>query len=518
MGEGNKVGLSNDLPLGTDSDLTPYSPRAEKPWNAQRAAHLLRRAGFGFSWEELTETLRATPKTVVKNLLSPGALPLPPMDNSATGNNRKDWTNQQPYAYVDNAERAYYYARTRDTMEWWYASMMTPKQGLREKMVWFWHNHFTSDYTTVQVAQYLFIQNQLFREYAFGDFKALTKKVCTDPAMLIYLDGRYNITGNPNENFAREILELFSIGIGNYKDGTPHYSEADIIDLAKAFTGWVLSGLGSTFNSARFDNSEKTIFGDKKNFGIESKTQHDVIDHIFSQKDKDQNISRSAIFICEKLYQYFVYEVPNEAIVKGMAETLVANNWSISKVLEQLLTSEHFFDAQIIGAKIKSPIDFVVNANKELATKSPMDRSKTDISVPYTHDPITAAMHLSQWMFYPPNVKGWIGGRTWISGVTMPLRINYSKYWVEPITGALGYNFDPLALVKAMPNPDDVHRVLDNLLALFLPVQVSDQTKVDLLDVLLAGGFDYEWQIDQSAQRIRSCIIKIMSLGEYQLL
>ena len=415
----NKFKNQPDVPLGSGSDLSPYQPRPDKPWNARRAAHLLRRANFGCNWIDIIDAVKTSPKNLISKMLSPGPLPLPPVDNNATGTYKKDWTNQQPFAYVDNVERSYYYARLRDTMEWWYDLMMKPAQGLREKMVWFWHNHFTSDFTTVQVAQYIFIQNQLFREFAFGDFKSLTKKVTIDPAMLIYLDGRYNIAGNPNENFAREILELFSIGIGNYSDGTPHYSEKDIIALARSFTGWSNLGLGSNFNSARFDNGEKEIFGEKKNFGIEGKAQFDVIDHIFSQIDKDQNINRSAVFICEKLYKYFVYEVPNPDIVKGMSQTLVSNNWNISKVLEQLLQSEHFFDEQIIGAKIKSPIDFVVDANKELNTKSPMDRTKTDISVPYTHDPITASMHLSQWMFYPPNVKGWLGSVSY-THLTLP--------------------------------------------------------------------------------------------------
>lgn len=129
----NKFKNQPDVPLGSGSDLSPYQPRPDKPWNARRAAHLLRRANFGCNWNDIIDAVKTSPKNLISKMLSPGPLPLPPVDNNATGTYKKDWTNQQPFAYVDNVERSYYYARLRDTMEWWYDLMMKPAQGLREK-------------------------------------------------------------------------------------------------------------------------------------------------------------------------------------------------------------------------------------------------------------------------------------------------------------------------------------------------------------------------------------------------
>ncbi|MEO5929892.1 MAG: DUF1800 domain-containing protein [Candidatus Kapaibacterium sp.] len=494
----------------SSGDLSPYVPRADKPWDEHRAAHLLRRAGFGFSWSDLNTALQSTPTALVDAMLKSSAAPAPP----------GSWVTQIPPTQITDTDRTQFYTWVRDMQEWWINLMMQPQNALREKMVLFWHNHFVSEYTKVEVTQHLYNQNQLFRQNAFGMFNDLTKKVSVDPAMLIYLDGATSRQGNPNENYARELMELFTLGAGAYKDGTPHYSEKDIVEMAKALTGWTVNGLTGEFKSARFDSGSKTIFGKTGNFGLAPNTTN-VIDHIFSQDDKDiVNHKRAAVYICTKLYQFFVSETPDMDIVAGMAQTLVDSYWMIGPVLKQLLTSEHFFDDNVIGAKIKSPADFVLGSMRQFSLTPAFARNNSDVARPETHDPNVAMAFLSQWLLYPPNVKGWLGGRTWISSATVPLRIRYSKMWIEPIPGALPWNFNPVTFVKSLPDSDDAEKLLGHMIALLLPLGISDESKQGLLDELLGGGPAYEWNPDASnaATRIRACLIRMTNLGEYQLM
>lgn len=494
--------------LQSAGDLTPYTPRPEKPWNAQRAAHLLRRAGYGGDWAAVTAALATSPQQIVDAMLAPSPLPEPPAP----------WTSQQPFPSLTNPAVAQYMTWVRDLQEWWFPMLTTPATMLREKMTLFWHNHFVSEFLTVYVTQYLYMQNQLFREHAFGDFRTLTKKVTIDPAMLIYLDGNQNLAGNPNENYARELLELFTLGVGTDSTGRSYYTEGDIIELARALTGWRVNGLGSEFRPARFDNGMKTIFGTTAPFGLSDGTTN-VVDLVFEQTDADHGRRRAAIFLCEKLYRHFVAAEPDMAIVAQMARTLELADWSIGPVLRELLTSEHFFDENVIGALLKSPADYVAGAISALGMTPAMSRATTDLARPQLHDPLTAMSSLSQKLFYPPNVKGWIGAREWISSATLPLRIRYAKFWIEPIQGALAYGFDPVAFVKSLSEPDDVNAVVDDIIALLLPVAVSARERDNLKNALLGGGPDYEWNPDASnaSTRIRACLIRLTGLAEFQL-
>lgn len=490
-------------------DLTPYTPSAEKPWDARRAAHLLRRAGYGGDWTAVTAAVASSPAAVVDALLAPAPLPAAPAA----------WTSQPPFPSLTNQAVVQYSTWVRDLSEWWFAQMATPAAMLREKMVLFWHNHFVSEFLTVYVTQYLYIQNQLFREFAFGDFRELTKRVAVDPAMLIYLDGNENKAGNPNENFARELLELFTLGVGTDSAGRPHYTEADIVELARALTGWRVNELSSEFRPARYDGGMKTIFGRTESFGLTGSATN-VVDVIFEQIDADHSRARAAIFLCEKLYRHFVAPVADMTIVAAMAGTLQANNWQVGPVLRELLLSEHFFDENVMGSLIKSPADYVGGAISTLSLTPTMVRANTDVARPQTHDPLTAMAMLSQRLFYPPNVKGWIGAREWISSATLPLRIRYAKFWIEPITGALNYEFDPVAFVKSLSKPNDVNAVVDDMIALLLPFPVSSGERANLKSALTGGGPDYEWSADASnaSTRIRACLIRLTGLAEFQLM
>lgn len=510
-----RKGGDSDLPLPTSGDLTPYTPRPDKPWDARRAMHLYRRAGFGANRAEIDAALATTPTSLVDAMLSLGADPPPP----------GAWTTNKPFVNPTNADIQTYFTWVRDTQEWWFRLMLDPTRALREKMVLFWHNHFVSEYAVVYVAQYMYIQNRLFRQNAFGSFLELAKKVTIDPAMLIYLDGATSRAGNPNENYGRELLELFTLGAGNYTNGTPHYTEGDIVELARALTGWTLNAQAENdayaeFKPTRFDGQSKTIFGSSRNWGIEGKTPDNVIDHIFEQMDIDRNRRRAAIFLCSKLYKYFVYNVPDMDIVDGMADTLVQNNWNVGAVVRQLLLSEHFFDDNVIGSKIKSPLEFIGNGIRSLELASPMDRTRTNATLIETHDPITTASNLSQTLMNPPNVQGWLGGRSWISGATMPLRIRYAKFWIEPFGNPLPYNFDPIAWAKTFSDYSNPGKLTDAMIDALVPFGLSQDTRDIVKNELTPGGFDYEWDIDapNAATKIRAALLRITALGEYQLL
>lgn len=505
-----KRDVTEPASAGPDADLTPWVPSGDDRWDAAKAAHLLRRTGFGLSSVRIDQALASNPAALVDAMLLPTSLPDPP----------GAWTSQQPFTEFTQANQETYLRWARELQEWWFTLMKGPDAGLREKMTLFWHNHFTSQVLVVYVAQYFYKQNQLFREFAFGDFRELTHRITIDPCMLIYLDLALSVTGNPNENYPRELLELFTLGEGAYADDTPHYTEQDIVELSRALTGWYVQGLEGKFRSARFDAGNKTIFGETANFGLGTTGERDVLDLIFSQTDRDHNRSRAAIFLCSKLYRWFVYDVPNMEIVAGMADTLTANAWRIGPVLRQLLTSKHFFSSDVAGAMIKSPADYVAGAIAELGLNPELSANGLNYSRPETYDPITAMTGLAQTLLEPPNVKGWPGGRTWISSVTTPHRIRFVESWISPVSGARNYNFDPAAFLNAIPERDDVHKVLDRMLVLLLPLGIADSVRENLLATLLGGGKDYEWDPDHpsTAQRIRSTLVEITRLAEYQLM
>jgi uncharacterized protein (DUF1800 family) len=386
-------------------------------------------------------------------------------------------------------------------------------------MVLFWHGHFVSEFPKVEATQYMYDQLRLFRGNAFGSFKELTKKITIDPAMLIYLDGVGSAKGGPNENYARELMELFTLGLGTYTDGTHHYSEEDVIEMSRALTGWTINRIDRipVFNPDMFDDGQKTIFGQTDNFGVGGQGNRDALDVIFELEDKDLHEKRAAIFLCTKLYTFFASEEPNIEVIMEMARTLVANDWQVGPVLRQLFTSEHFFEDALIGGMIKSPIDMVMGAMNQFKLSVTINVDPGD---PESHDPLRAMSFLSQTIMYPPNVKGWIGGKNWISTATLPLRIRYLKLWIQPpdLETTAPYNFHPVEFIKSLPDPTDVHAVLDAMLTLLIPVPVSDRVRKSLLDALLGGAPDYEWDPDQFEQKIRTCIGQITSLGEFQLM
>jgi hypothetical protein len=285
--------------------------------------------------------------------------------------------------------------------KWWLERMIASPAPLQEKMTLFWHGHFTSSPEKGTTAQELLAQNQLFREYALGNIQNLTLHVAQDPAMLRYLDNNVNVAAHPNENFARELMELFTLGIGNY-------TEADIRESARAFTGWTFrrdpDGTGTFYDNARqHDDGSKTFLGRTGNF-----SGTDIIAIIFTQP-------AAAKFFANRLISFFVYNDPEPQLVDAVAALLVRNRFEVAPVLATLLRSNVFYSNRAYRALVKSPVEFVVGTHQMFNVPT----------VELTE--LGALRTMGQVLFYPPNVKGWDGGKAWINSQTVLTRENFAN-------------------------------------------------------------------------------------------
>ena len=275
---------------------------------------------------------------------------------------------------------------------WWMNKMQTDEYPLREKMVLFWHNHFVSSFQKVKSTWSMYRQNQLFRDYAFGNFKELTKRILYDNAMISYLDNQQNRVKTPNENLSRELLELFTLGVGNYTEG-------DIKEGARALAGLNLSDEGGRYYKIWEDNFPKTYLGKTGNWKAD-----DIIDIIFQQP-------KAAHRLTEKLLKYFVSDTPSVLMVNEYAEYLKKQNFEIKPFLEKMVRDERFLKSA--GEKIKDPLTFILQTHHEF--QLPLPQAKR--LVPYFNGQGMVLLN-------PPNVKGWDGGKTWLSSQKLIQRIS----------------------------------------------------------------------------------------------
>jgi uncharacterized protein (DUF1800 family) len=295
----------------------------------------------------------------------------------------------------------------RELRNWWVEEMLVTDQPLTERMVLFWHNHFTSAFAKVRYTPALFRQNALFRRHALGNYAALLREVARDPAMLIYLDGMRSVAREPNENFGRELLELFTLGEG-------HYGEADIKAAARAFTGWTVDrDTGLFVNRERqHDEGEKTFLGQTGRFGGD-----DIVAILLRQP-------RTAETIVEKLWREFVSLQPDQAEVKRLAAAF-RHDYELKPLMRAILLSSAFRDPANRAALIKSPVELIVGTVRVLGLPVP---EKTQL--------VRMMQGLGQTPFDPPNVKGWAGGESWVSAYTLLLRQQFLRRIVEATTVA----------------------------------------------------------------------------------
>jgi len=305
-----------------------------------------------------------------------------------------------------------YKKERRQLTNWGLQNLLESDNALHERMVWFWHNHFTSSIKNVRTADWMLRQDLSIREHALGNFSDFLKAMSFDPAMLIYLDGKSNKKGQPNENFARELLELFTLGEG-------HYSEDDIKQAARAFTGWGVNVKKdkAIYRKKLHDDGVKTFMGKTGKL-----TGYNILSILLDNP-------RTAEFICEKLWYEFVsIKKPEPATIKSWAKSFQASNYNISKLLKTIFTSRAFWDEKYRGTLIKSPIDLVVGSLRTF------DMEDGDLSL-FTINKLLK--RLGQELYTPPNVKGWVGGRTWVNDVSLPIR---QRFLQRLLRGQVGVN------------------------------------------------------------------------------
>jgi uncharacterized protein (DUF1800 family) len=350
-----------------------------------RAAHLLRRAGFGANSAELDRYAAMTSAMMTQSVLnyqqtSNATLEaqLPTLDLTS---------DKGPNAAAVQA--------------WWLQRMVQTARPLEEKMTLFWHGLLTSGLDKAGPGQ-MYTQNLLFRKMVLGNFDDLLKAVSRDPAMMVYLDTENNRKGKPNENYARELMELFTTGIG-------HYTEVDVRESARAFTGWTLKGgkqlrytMESAFNAKYFDNGLKTFMGKTGNF-----TGDDIVEMLVPLRATAERLST-------RLFSFFAYSNPEPEIVRHLADTFQQSRYNVGAVVKEIFSLDAFYSPKAYRALIKSPA--------ELAAQT-LRATGSDIKA---YAPaVAASAAMGQVLFYPPNVAGWPAGTSWINSSTLLTRVNF---------------------------------------------------------------------------------------------
>jgi uncharacterized protein (DUF1800 family) len=439
---------------------------------------------------EIEEASHVSFSGLVDDLLADYSAPPPPAEWALRDPIRRPLTQEQR-----DTERL----QVNELRAWWAELIVNQPLSIRERMVLFWHDHFATQAVDVRRPQFMYQQNALFREHALGNFKTLVQEVTRDPAMLYYLDGVANQAGRPNENYARELMELFTMGVGNY-------TEEDVGEAARALTGWTVEGRQPLFVGQRFDSGVKQFLGRSGTF-----TDRDIIDVIF-----DQDVT--APFLCRKLYQAFVYDIPDETVVAQMAELLRSNNYEVLPVLEALLKSTHFYEDATIGARIKSPIELVAGSLRTFGIQA---GSGGEVPGDYV---VVLCDTLGQHLLDPPNVAGWPGYRTWISTATLPNRHQITDEIVggnpRRIRGQqVSFAPDVIQFIRSMPNPWDAIELVRSLGRYLTPFEVDADRQELLLSVLLQGAEVYDWNLfDPNARnRVERLLKVVLELPDYQL-
>jgi hypothetical protein len=419
---GQSRGFLADAPSAWINDLSPLDVA---DWTPQRAAHLVERAGFGATPEEIGRLAAMTPQQAVDHLVDYDAI-----DNTSPFEESGVWDSGMDPFPASRAEAVrlarerggalgvqvlpagsqrrlqpvvdkFFYGLRANTIEtqrlgvWWSNRMLTTNRPLEEKLTLFWHGHFATGDAKVRDYRMMLRQNQMLRAHASGRLRDLLVGILEDPAMLVYLDNGENVKQHPNENFGRELLELFTMGVG-------HYTERDVREAARAFTGWTNDVLAFKFDADRHDFGEKAFLGRNGPFNGE-----DIIDIILAQPV-------TAEFVAAKIYRYFVREEISESVKADLGRSFRSSDYQLKPLLKRIFLSRDFYSPASVATQIKSPVVLVVSTYKKMGLRE----------LPTVPDFGRLTGALGQALFDPPNVAGWAGGRTWITPATLLQRGN----------------------------------------------------------------------------------------------
>ncbi|MDF3130337.1 DUF1800 domain-containing protein [Kiritimatiellaeota bacterium B1221] len=401
-----------------------------RQWNRQTAAHLAVRAGLGPTPRQLDELEQMAPSEAVEQFLRYPA--------ESTRNQTPDWFHA-PLAqsrFPKGMDRKAFYALEKEerqnlqreynkvlrknlekTREWWMERMVQSPHPLEEKLTLFWHGHFATSVQKVRDPYPMLLQNLMFRERGRGRWRDMILALSQDPAMLIYLDNARSSKRKPNENYARELMELFTLGEGNY-------TEEDIRNAARAFAGWSIDPQEWTFKqrTGQMDTGRKVFMQAEGRL-----TGEDIIDEILKQP-------AAADFLAERLWTFFASETPNKSAIDHISRSLKDENFDLSAALRVLFTHEDFYHPSVIRGQIKSPVQLSVQLVRTLNAQVPPGKSM-----------VKASKQLGQNLFEPPSVKGWDGGAAWITASNLSLRYSLAAKWIK-----MKNSFNPQTLI---PDP-----------------------------------------------------------------
>ncbi|MEO6094726.1 MAG: DUF1800 domain-containing protein [Fibrobacteria bacterium] len=518
------------------------------PWDKRHASHLLRRTLFGHSQADLKAALELTASTCVDTLLESPVETLAPPLSTDVNDPTPIGTTWTASVYDGN----YNGTRQRSLQNWWMTFILGGKFSIREKLVLFWHNHLATELDVIGDPMYAYRHHLLLRSAAAGNFKALVRQITIDPGMLQYLNGDSNTNTNPNENYGRELQELFTVGkgpevsAGNYTN----YTEEDVKAAARVLTGWrdVRDAAAAEFQEKKHDVKDKGFSAAYGNAVITGRSGADagtleldeLIDLIFAQAE-------TAKYFCRKLYRYFVYYAIDATVEAGiiapLADQLVKAGFEIKPVLATLFKSAHFHDALNQGCQIKTPLDLVAGAIRECGIPLP---GGTDPLKQYAlmANLVGEASRMQMEIGNPPNVAGWpayyqtpVFYEVWINSDTLPRRVQFT----DKLASAKGYGYytdksflsaDMLALAKSTSSPTNVTTLVTELAERCYPIVLTDVQIKYLKNVMLNGLPDYEWSVEWDdyvaaptdagkvkavETLLRALVTEMMQMAEYQL-
>ncbi len=454
-------------------------------WDAENAAHLISRAGFGGDARDVEKYVRYGQAVAVEKLVT-----VKGTGSKGPGKSGNAATDPDDLLKL---------------RIWWAKRMVkATSRRLQEKMCLFWHDHLASNVSTVKNNLWMSQQNALFRRHGLGPFKTLVFEITRDPAMLEFLDGNRNRVGKPNENYARELMELFVLGV-NDLDGNPNYTQTDVEELARATTGFVIQDDEGVFDPSRFDGGSKTVLGVTGNLGVVDAGGNllppatNVIDVLFAHTDTDSELAMPR-FLAKKLWEYFAYPNPTKARVDELTGPFIANGFVIADLLRSIFLHDDFYSAEAKSQSVKNPCEFAFHAIR--AT-----RASTNAKPLPDH-----LANMGMDLFDPPTVNGWSNGLAWLSSGQFLGRFEFAQTLAAGRVGDL--KLSPTRLFDRSATSAD--QVVDELLvALGIAAYVPPDVRQALIDYF--GGATNFYDPTVVEQKVRGAIALMLDLPEFQI-
>ena len=464
--------------------LVPY----DGPWDERLAAHLLRRAGFSGTPGELARYAAMSPHDAAESLIH-----FPDTSNFAPPPSVMAYPQPPRFAFrgLDDVQKREAAKERRKAavgdvvalQEWWLGRMLSTPAPLQEKMTFFLHGHFTTAAIQKGVWPNLVLaQNQLLRRNALGNLHDLTLAISKDPAMLLYLDNAENNKSHPNENYSRELMELYTLGLGNY-------TEEDVRQSARAFTGWTIDRQTGefTFNARTHDDGVKTFLSQTGNFD-----GTDIVDIIYRQRAAET-------FWARALLNAFVYNDPEPELVDAVADVVSRNRFELAPTMSTLLRSNVFYSERAYRALVKSPVEFAIAAHKQFGLSAILEGTPA------------ALRAMGQILFYPPNVAGWPGGANWLTSQMLIARENF----VAKLVNSADVNQSPWLRTVPM----DASRASRELVATILQGDAPEQAGSQIVSYLDGAGTSAlgMLSVENYDERVRGAAYLTMAMPAYQL-